>query len=57
MSNYSDKLDVLVVVKCQYSVAEMCTREDKLPHIVGAPYIDDVMSHNELTTQAMITLQ
>ena len=28
----------------------MCTREDTLAHILGAPYIDDVMSHNDLTT-------
>ena len=34
----------------------MCTCEDTLVHILGAPYIDDVMSHDELTTQLMLNL-
>ena len=51
MSIYLDKLaHVQVVINCRHSVAQMCTREDTLAHILGAPYIDDVMSHNELTT-------
>ena len=51
MSSYADKLaHVLVVINCQYSVARMCTREDMLAQYLGAPYLDDVMSHNELTT-------
>ena len=28
----------------------MCTRVDTLAQYLGAPYLDDVMSHNELTT-------
>ena len=39
-----------VVINCQYSVAQMCTREDTLAHYLGAPYLDDVISQNELTT-------
>ena len=51
MSIYSGKLThVQVVIKCQYSVAQMCTCKDMLAPILGTPYIDDVMSHNELTT-------
>ena len=34
-----------------YSVAQMCTREDTLAHILGTLYIDDVMSYNLLTTK------
>ena len=51
MSMYSDKLaHVQVVINCPYSVAQMCTREDVLAYILGAPSIDDVMSYNWLTT-------
>ena len=37
-------------INCRYSVAQMCTPEDTLAHILGALSLDDVMSHNELTT-------
>ena len=51
MSNYSDKLALIqVVINCPYSVAQMCTCEDTLAHSLGVQYIDDVMSHNQLTT-------
>ena len=54
MSIYSDKLaHVQVFINCPYYVAQMCTHEeseDKLTHILGASYIDDVMSYNSLTT-------
>ena len=51
MSIYSDKLAYIqVIINYQYSVAQMCTHEDTLAHILGTPYIDDVMKHNELTT-------
>ena len=51
MSIYSTELEsVQVVINCQYSVAQMCTREDKLPHYLGAQYIDDIMRHNMLIT-------
>ena len=34
-----DKLaQVQVVIKCRYSVAQMCTLEDTLAHNLGAPY-------------------
>ena len=47
MSIYSVKVaHIQVVSNCRYSVPQMCTREDMLPHILGAPYIDDVMSPN-----------
>ena len=47
MNNYSEKLaHVQVVINCQYFVAQLCTREDKLAHKLGARYIDDVMSYN-----------
>ena len=50
-SIYSDKLvHVQVVINCQYSVAQMCTHEDALAYILGAPFIDDIMSYNLLTT-------
>ena len=51
MSIYSDKLaHVEVVINCQYSIAQMCTREDSLPIIWALrPRIDDVMSYNSLT--------
>ena len=39
MSTYSDKLAHLqVVINCQYSIAQMFTREDTLAHILSAPY-------------------
>ena len=51
MSIYSDKLaHVQVVINCLYSVVKMCTYEDMLAHNLGAPYFDDVMSYNLLTT-------
>ena len=51
MSIYPDKLaHIQVVINCQYSNAQICTREDRLAHYLGAPYLDDVMSQNELTT-------
>ena len=28
----------------------MCTPNDMLAHYIGAPYLDDIMSQNELTT-------
>ena len=47
MNIYSAKLaHVQVVINCQYSVVQMCTREDTLTHKLGAPYFDDVMSQN-----------
>ena len=49
--HYSDKLaHVQVVVNCQYSITQMCTCEDMLAHNLGAPYCDDIMSYNSLTT-------
>ena len=49
--NYSDNLaHVQVVINCQYSIAQLCTRADTLAHNLGAPYIDDLMSYNSLTT-------
>ena len=51
MSIYSDKLaHVQIVINSRYSVAQMCTREDGLAYIPGAPSFDDVMSYNSLTT-------
>ena len=47
ISIYSDKLAHIQVV---IEVDTLCTREDMLAHILGAPYIDDVMSYNSLTT-------
>ena len=53
MSICSDKLaHVQVIINCLYFVAPMCTREDMLPHKLGAPYIDKVMRYNSLTTVA-----
>ena len=50
--HYSDKLGhVHVVINCPFSVAQMCTREDKLAHTLRAPCIDDVMSFNSLTNE------
>ena len=54
ISIYSDKLaHVEVVINCRYSVAQICTHEDMLAYILGAPSIDDIMSHNLLTTYVM----
>ena len=51
MSIFSDKLaHVQVVINCRYSIAQMCTREDTLTHILGTPCLDDVMSYNSRTT-------
>ena len=51
MSIYSDNLaHAQVIINCPYSIAQMCTREDTLAHNLGAPYFDDVMSYNSLTT-------
>ena len=51
MSIYSDKLaHIQVIINCRFSVEQMCTLEDMLAHNLGAPYIDDVMIHNSLTT-------
>ena len=39
MSIYLNKLaHTQVVLNCRYSVAQMCTREDTLAHILGAVY-------------------
>ena len=44
MSIYTNKLaHVQVAINCQYSVVQMCTGEDTLAHILGAPYFDDVI--------------
>ena len=52
MSIYLDKLaHVQVIIKCRYSIAKLCAREDTLAYILGAPSIDDVMSYNSLTTR------
>ena len=51
MTIYSDKLaHVQVVINSQNTDAPMCTCEDVLAYISGAPSIDDVMSYNLLTT-------
>ena len=53
MSIYSNKLaHVQVIINYQYSVSHMCTREDTLAHILGAPFVDDFMIYNLLTTIA-----
>ena len=56
MSIYSEKLAhvQVVVINCRYSIAQMCTRKDTLAQYLGVPYLDDVMSHNELTTEGMV---
>ena len=47
MSIYSDKLThIQVVFNCRNIDAQMCTREDGLAYISGAPSIDDAMSYN-----------
>ena len=51
MSIYSDKLaQVQVVFNCQYSIAQLHTREDGFAYISGSPSIDDFMRYNSLTT-------
>ena len=51
MSVYSDKLaHVQVVINCRCSIAQMCTCEDTLAHILGVLYDDEVKSYNSLTT-------
>ena len=48
---YLDKLaHIQVVINCWYSVAQLCTNDDGLAYILGAPSIDDVMRYNLLTT-------
>ena len=54
MSFYSDKLaQVQVVINCPNIDAQMCTRDDGLAYISGAPSIDDIMSYSLLTTQSL----
>ena len=56
-SCYSDKLaHVQILINCRYSVAQMCTCEDTLAHILGAPYFDNIMSYNSLTTFQFLRL-
>ena len=51
MSIDSDKLaHIQVIINCRYSVAQMCTHEDKLAHYLGNRFIDDVMRYNMLIT-------
>ena len=58
MSIYSDKLAHLqVVINCPYSIAQMCTREDRLAHILSSPYFDDVISYDLLTKNVILFLQ
>ena len=53
--NYLDKLaHIQVIISCQYSIAQMCTREDTVAQYLGAPYLDEVMSHKELTAIQLI---
>ena len=33
-------IHVMGFINCQYSVAQMCTREDMLAHYLGAPFFD-----------------
>ena len=40
---FSKLAHVQVVINCQVRDATMCTREDGLAFILGAPFIDDVM--------------
>ena len=54
MSIYLYKLaHVQVIINFPFSVAQMCTGKDTLAHYLGAPSLDDVMSHNELTTLSL----
>ena len=41
------------IINCRYFVAQLYTHEDGLSYISGAPFIDDVMSYNLLTTYAL----
>ena len=48
MSIYSDKLAHLQVdINCQYSVAQMCTREDMLAHILYSGGLNTEHSNSE----------
>ena len=48
---YSENLaHVQVIINSPYAVAQMCTHEDALAYILGAPFIDDIMSYNSLIT-------
>ena len=42
---------VQVIINCLSFDAQLYTREDSLAHKIGAPYFDDIISHNLLTTQ------
>ena len=54
MSIYLDKLaNVQVIINCRYSIAQMCTRKDPLTHILGMPFIDDIMRYNTLISVAL----
>ena len=54
MSIYSDKIaHKEVVIICRYFVAQLCTREDGLAYILGAPSINVIMSYNSLTTSVI----
>ena len=44
-------------INYQYSVEQMCTRENTLARYLGAPSLDDVMSQNKLTTYVFTTAQ
>ena len=45
MSIYLYKLaHAQVIINCQYSIAQMCSREDTLAHNLGALYFNDPMS-------------
>ena len=44
---YSDKLaQAQVAINCQYSVAQMCTREDTLAHYLGTSCHNSVIIGN-----------
>ena len=58
MSIYSDRLaHIQVVINCRARDAPMCISEDGLAYILGAPFIDDFMSYNSLTTKLLIFFQ
>ena len=42
-------VQVITNTNGQHSVAQMCTCEDMLAQYLGAPSLDDIMSHKELT--------
>ena len=51
MSIYSDKsAHVQVIISCQARDAPKCNSKDGMAYILGAPFIDDIMSYNSLTT-------